>query len=151
MRTHVAACLLGGLLLVLVASTAHASALPPPPPPPGCLTCNPPPPPPTPVPTVAPTAVPAQPAVDVHLAAQKVSRGQTDQVSVDASTNDTVILLIQFKTGKPITFRSRIGGSGTLVQKFRVPKGAPVGKAVVKISVKGAGNYSGTISFLVTK
>lgn len=139
------------LSFALAAGTATAAALPPPPPPPNCPTCNPPPPPPTPVPTVAPTAVPAEPVVDVHLAAQKVSRGQTDQVSVDASTNDTVTLLIQFKSGKPITIRSKIGGSGLLVQKFKVPKSAPVGKAVVKISVKGSANYSKSIAFLVTK
>jgi hypothetical protein len=100
---------------------------------------------------VAPTAVPAVPVVDVHVAESKVSRGQTQEVSVDASTNDTVLVQVQFKGGKPITYRSKIGSSGTLVKKFKIPRSAPLGKAQIKVSVKGSASYSKTIDFLVTK
>jgi hypothetical protein len=137
---------------MLPAIPASAAALPPPPPPPpGCQSCNPPPPPPTPVPTVAPTAVPPQPVVDVHVASVKISRGQTQEVSIDASTNDSVTVTIQFKTGKPITYRTKIGSSGMLVKKFTIPRSAPIGKAQIKVSVKGAASFSKTIPFVVTK
>jgi hypothetical protein len=140
------------LVTLLPSTTAQAAALPPPPPPPsGCESCNPPPPPPTPVPTVAPTAVPAQPVVDVHVASSKVPRGQTQEVSIDASTNDSVSVTIQFKSGKPISYRTKIGSSGMVVKKFTIPRSAPIGKAQIRISVKGAASYSKTIDFLVTK
>jgi hypothetical protein len=95
--------------------------------------------------------VPAQPVVDVHVSDTKVSRGQTQEISVDASTNDNVTVLIQFKSGKPITYRSRIGSSGTLVKKFKIPRSAPLGKAEIRIYVKGSATFSKTVDFLVTK
>ena len=151
MRALLLVSFFGAAVLAVNVGQAHAEVPPPPPPPPGCQSCNPPPPPPTPVPPVGPTAVPAQPVVDVHLAASKVSRGQTEKVSIDASTNDDVTLTVRYSKGKPVAYHLKIGSSGMLVKKFTVPKTAPVGKAHIQVSVKGSASFAKTINFLVTK
>lgn len=144
----VAACLL------LPASSAYAATgtgVPPPPPPPGCKPCGVPPSPPTPVPTLAPTVVPTEAVVDVHLASTKVSRGHEEKVNVAASTDDQVAIEVRYRTGKPKLYRATVGSTGTAVTTWKIPRTAPVGKGSIKISVSGAEMYSKILFFLVTK
>jgi hypothetical protein len=128
-------------------------AIPPPPPtPPGCNSpCTGPPPPPTPVPTPQPTTVAPHPVVVVQLQSPRVSRGHTVRVSVAASTDDAVTLTVKYHRGKPKISHGKIGSTGTLVHRWKVPKRAPVGKGRVTIVVRGhEGTISKSLSFVVT-
>lgn len=153
MNRLVPAVLVAGCLLLpaISAYAATGTGIPPPPPPPGCKGCGAPPSPPTPVPTLAPTVVPTEAVVDVHLATAKVSRGHEEKVNVAASTDDQVAIEVRYRTGKPKLYRATVGSTGTAVTTWKIPKNAPVGKASIKISVSGAEMYSKTLSFLVTK
>jgi hypothetical protein len=149
-RRVVVVLLVIALGLALGTGVSLASPLPPPPPPPPTLI--PPPAPPTPVPTVAPTVVAPQPVVDVHLEASKVTRGQTQKLDVAASTDDVVMVTIQYKSGKPLIYRAKVGSTGKLSKTWKVPKSAPVGKATVKVVVDSGGTtVSKNFSFQVTK
>ena len=141
MIRHASALVLALTSLWLAAGNAQASALPGPPgppPPPPCAPCAGPPPPPTPVPTVAPTVVPVQPVVAVKLSDNKVSRGDTVKLAVDASTDDQVEIDVQYHKWKPKVYKSKVGSSGTIVQSWKIPKHAPIGKATVKVTVTGS-------------
>ncbi len=136
--------LLAALLVLLaqtVGATVASAALPPPPPaPPDCKTCIGPPPPPTPLPTAAPTLLPSQPSIDVHLAPTHVSRGHTAKVQVQAPQDATVSVAIRYKGTKTYqVFHTKVGSSGTAVQSWKIPKNAPLGTAQVKVSVSGTG------------
>lgn len=156
MRGRIArACGCLGVLIWLASAEAAAqsqtSGATPPPPPPNCAKCGGPPPPPAAVPTPAPTLVAPQPAVAVHVASPRVARGRTEKISVDASTDNVVSMVIRYKTGKPVVFRSRVNGSGTLIKAWKVPRTAAVGKATVTITVQGSSSYTKTVTFTVTK
>jgi hypothetical protein len=135
-----------------VAFASVAASVPPPPPPPGCNTCGGPPPPPTPVPTVAPTQVPAQPVVQVTVNVTKVSRGHAVKLDVTAATDDLVTVTIKYPKGKPAIYHEKIGSTGELNTTLKVPKSAPLGKAVVTVTVSGSdGKYTKAFSVQITK
>lgn len=140
---------------VQFASSAYAGpgvAPPPPPPPPNCKSCPGPPPPPTQVPTPVPTVVAPQPVVDVKLETPKVSRGHAAKVTVDASTDDRVTVVVHYHRRKAATYHAKIGSSGTLVKSWKIPKTAPVGKAAVVVTVSGgAAKVSRKFVLFVTK
>lgn len=134
-RTLLVGGVLAGALTLPVVSSVGA-ALPPPPPPPSCHVCSGPPPPPTLVPTVAPTLVPMQQSVVVRLSPTHVGRGHPTKVQVTASTNDDVTEVVHFREGKSATYRARVGASGTLTNSYKVPDTAPLGKAVLTVTVR---------------
>lgn len=149
---------LGAVLLLVAAPTIAAARTaravpPPPPPPPGCSkACSGPPPPPTPVPTPAPTVVAPQPVVTVHVAARKVARGHVARIAVRASTNDRVTLQVYYHHGKPTTWQATIGSSGSLMRTWRIPRKAPVGPALIKVTVDGAaGKVRRLLTFRVVR
>jgi hypothetical protein len=140
------------LVSLLIAPNARAGPPPPPPPSPGCRVCSGPPPPPTPVATLAPTVVPHQQVVSVTLSPTHVKRGHRAKLAIKAAHNDRVTMVLRYRVGKPATYRARIGGSGTLVRRWRVPQSAPTGKASVRIRVTGnSTNYGTTVAFAVVK
>ncbi|HLJ67624.1 MAG TPA: hypothetical protein VKX16_09730 [Chloroflexota bacterium] len=138
---------------------AAAASLPPPPPPPGCPSCPGPPPPPTPVPTVGPAIVVAQPVVTVHLAASKVHRGQTEKITVTASTGALVVAEIRYLHLKPAWIKGTANSSGTFSKAWKIPKNAVTGKTLIKLTVtapsSGAATphslFTKTLSFLIVK
>lgn len=140
-----------GALTLPVASSVSA-ALPPPPPPPECHVCSGPPPPPTLVPTVAVTLVPVEQSVAVRLSPTHVGRGHRAKVQVTASSDDAVTEVMRFHEGKSITYRAKVGASGTLLHSCKIPETAPLGKAVLTVSVRDAEKtVVESVSFLVTK
>jgi len=155
MKRVIAAALLVMAMVLAWTSSAFASAadsVPPPPPPPGCNTCGGPPPPPTPVPTVAPTQVPAEPVVQVKVDVTKVSRGHAVKLDVTAATDDLVTVTFKYPKGRPILYHQKIGSSGELIQGFKVSKKAPLGKAVVTVTVAGSdGKYTKAFSLQITR
>lgn len=64
-------------------------------------------------------------------------RGKIAKISVEASTNDSVTLQIYYRHRKPVTWHGKIGGKGKLTRSWTVPKKAPVGVTVVKVTVDG--------------
>jgi hypothetical protein len=150
-----AAGLLATVMVIAWTSSAFAAvagSVPSPPPPPGCNICNGPPPPPTPVPTVAPTQVPAQPVVQVKVDITKVSRGHAVKLDVTAATDDLVTVTIRYPKGKPSVYHQRIGSSGELIKTLKVARNAPLGRAVVTVTVTGTdGKYTKAFAVQVTK
>lgn len=155
MKRLVAAVLCAAGFAFVCSSPALAgtvSSIPPPPPPPGCNTCGGPPPPPTPVPTVAPTQVQAQPVVQVKVDITKVSRGHAVKLDVSAATDDLVTVSIRYPKGKPSVYHEKIGSSGELIKTLKVPKRAPLGRAVVTVTVSGSdGKYTKAFAVQVTR
>ncbi|MDQ2742933.1 MAG: hypothetical protein M3Z66_11655 [Chloroflexota bacterium] len=144
------AVLVGALTLPVVSSVG--AALPPPPPPPECHVCSGPPPPPTLIPTVAVTLVPVEQSVAVRLSPTHVRRGHHTKVQVIASSDDAVTEVMRFREGKSITYRAKVGASGTLLHSCKIPETAPLGKAVLTVSVRDADKtVVESVSFLVTK
>ena len=104
------------------------------------------------MPTVAPTQVPAQPVVQVSVDLTKVSRGHSVKLDITAATDDDVTVAVRYPKGKPSVFHQKIGGSGELIQKLRVPKKAPLGRAVVTVTVSGSdGKYTKAFSVEITR
>jgi hypothetical protein len=156
MKRAAAAGLLAMAMIVAWGSSAFASAAnttPPPPPPPGGGTIGGgPPPPPTVVPTVAPTQVPAQPVVQVKVDITKVSRGHAVKLDVTAATDDLVTVMIRYPKGKPSIYHQKVGSSGELIKTLKVAKNAPLGRAVVTVTVTGDdGKYTKAFSVQITK
>lgn len=150
-RALLVGAVLVGTLNLPVASSVGA-ALPPPPPPPSCHVCSGPPPPPTLVPTVVLTLVPVQQSVAVRLSPTHVGRGHRTTVQVTASSDDAVTEVMRFREGKSITYRAKVGASGTLTNSRKIPEMAPLGKAVLTVSVRDAEKtFVESVSFLVTK
>ncbi len=145
--------LLGAILLQLIAASAAQagpSEPPPPPPPPGCKSCGGPPPPPTPVPTIPPTVSPAVVSVAVHLSPIRVRRGQQAKLTVTATSDDKVTVVVRYRHGKPVTFHGKVNSSGTYTKSWKIPKSAPLGKGTLHVTVKSNVNpYSGSVSFVV--
>jgi len=150
-RALLVGVVLVGTLTLPVASSVGA-ALPPPPPPPSCHVCSGPPPPPTLVPTVVLTLVPVQQSVAVRLSPTHVGRGHRTKVQVTASSDDAVTEVMRFREGKSITYRAKVGASGILMNSRKIPETAPLGKAVLTVSVRDAEKtVVESVSFLVTK
>ncbi len=146
----VGAVLVGALTLPVMSSVG--AALPPPPPPPSCHVCSGPPPPPTLVPTVSLTLVPVEQSVVVRLSPTHVGRGHRTKVQVTASFNDDVTEVMRFREGKSITYRAKVGASGTLMNSRKIPATAPLGKAVLTVSVREAEKtVVESVSFQVTQ
>ncbi|MGI8968904.1 MAG: hypothetical protein ACR2GA_07365 [Chloroflexota bacterium] len=119
--------------VVLTASPAYAD--PSPPPPPECDVCQGPPPPPTPVPTVNPTQVAPQAVVEVHLAKMKISRGQKDEIAIEAATDSGVIIRVRYSHGTGINFRLKMGSTGQLQKAWTVSQTAATGRGHVVVTV----------------
>ncbi len=146
----VGAVLVGALTLPVMSSVG--AALPPPPPPPSCHVCSGPPPPPTLVPTVSLTLVLVEQSVVVRLSPTHVGRGHRTKVQVTASFNDDVTEVMRFREGKSITYRAKVGASGTLMNSRKIPATAPLGKAVLTVSVREAEKtVVESVSFQVTQ
>lgn len=151
MRSLPAFALMLALLLGSV-SPVMAALPPPPPPPPGCKACSGPPPPPTPVPTLAPTSVAPQAVVDIKLEVDKVARGHAVRLSIDASTDDAVTVIVRYHKGKSTTYRVKVGPDGTAAPTWKVPKSAPTGKGSIQVTVQGAiDRYAKSFVFTVTR
>jgi hypothetical protein len=151
----VGGALLGALLLQLIPPSgvrASTTNPPPPPTPPGCKSCGGPPPPPTPVPTIPPTVSPSVVSVAVRMSPSRVRRGQQARLTVTASVDNAVTVVVRYRRGKPVTYHGKISGTGTYVKSWKIPKAAPLGKATLQVTVKGVPDpYRGTIPFEVIK
>jgi hypothetical protein len=154
-RLSLAVILLAGTLAIEVAaaSSAWASGNPPPPPPPGpCNSCPGPPPPPTPVPTLGTPPGTTTHTVSVQLSPTHVRRGHATKLAINASASDSVTAVLRYRSGKPTTYRAKIGKSGKLTKIWKISKKAPLGRGKVQVSLTDAGSpYKTTVSFTVTK
>jgi hypothetical protein len=136
-RLLAGALLLTATCLAAVPSAFAGNSPPPPPPTPNCGSCSGPPPPPTRVPTLAPTSVP-QPTVvvSISLSPVRVRRGKAIKLSVMASAGNAVTASIQYRRGKPVTYRGKVDAGGQYMKAWTVPKTAPLGKAQVKVAIQ---------------
>lgn len=93
-----------------------------------------------------------QPIVDIKLGADKVSRGHFVHLSIDASTDDQVTVVVRYRTGKSSTYRLKVGPDGTATPAWKVPKFAPTGRASIQVTVQGSlDRYARTFAFTVTR
>lgn len=147
-------CAAAGLTAVMFAAGAGkaVAALPPgPPPPPDCKACSGPPPPPTLLPTPAPTLVPSQQVVEVHLAPARVARGHRAKLHVVAPNYSAVDVQVRYHGARTSRiFHTTVGMSGALDRSWQVPRTAPLGTAQVKVEIGGTDGPF-TMSLIVTR
>jgi hypothetical protein len=90
--------------------------------------------------------------VAVQIAPTKVHRGGQTRVSITASPNDKVTMVVRYFHARPVTYHAGIGPSGRLIKQWKVARSAPVGKATVRIAISGDQQpYSGVLTFTVVK
>jgi hypothetical protein len=86
------------------------------------------------------------------MSPSRIRRGQQARLTVRAAVDNLVTVVVRYRHGKPVTYHGKIGGSGTYIKSWKIPKSAPLGKAAVQVTVKSALNpYIGTIPFEVIK
>jgi hypothetical protein len=90
--------------------------------------------------------------VQVTVDLTKVSRGHAVKLDITADTDDDVTVAIRYLKGKPTVYHAKVGGSGELIQALKVPKKAPLGRAVVTVTVSGSdGKYTKAFSVEITR
>jgi hypothetical protein len=86
------------------------------------------------------------------MSPSRIRRGQQARLTVTAAVDNLVTVVVRYRHGKPVTYHGKIGGSGTYIKSWKIPKSAPLGKATLQVTVKSTLNpYIGTIPFEVIK
>lgn len=88
----------------------------------------------------------------LEIAPTTVHRGSQAKVTITASANDKVTMVVRYYHARTVTYRAGIGQSGKLIKQWRVSRSAPLGKASVKIAISGEAHpYKGVLKFTVVK
>jgi hypothetical protein len=90
--------------------------------------------------------------VRIKLSPTHVRRGHTARLEVAATESAAVTAVVHYRSGKPVTYRSKVPSSGKVVKSWKVPSTAPLGGAKLNVTVESpAQRYATTVQFVVTK
>jgi hypothetical protein len=96
-------------------------------------------------------------SIAVEVTPVKVHRGGVTKAAITASPADKVTVVVHYKSGKPSTYKLTVGASGKVVKAWKIPRGAPVGKASIAITIDPSDRstlthpYTTTVTIQVTK
>jgi hypothetical protein len=81
-----------------------------------------------------------------------VKRGTGVKLTVMGLHDEGVTAAVQYRRGKPVIYRGKVGSSGLYVKAWKVPKLAPLGAAHVKVTVDGPeSSQPTTLDFVVLR